>query len=277
MNTNSLILTLLNLKNWGPNKVYDYVLAHSFDYNECVKWLDIILTDDEKNLFNKELVNSNNLLEKNLYNGINACNILDYEFPKKLYSSKQKCVFLFYKGNINLLSEKAIAIIGTRHPTEYFIELGVSVTKYFAKKGFVIVSGLALGCDTIAHTATLEVDGKTIAVLPSSCDNILPSSNKALANQIVKKGGLLISEYGTCTITKYNYPNRDRIQSLLSDALIIIQATDESGTMYATRKSISDGKPVYALKGNDLTIVDKYVDVNSKEELEQIENIILKK
>ncbi len=275
MNSNSLILTLLHLKGWGAKKIYSYVSSHSFDYKRCVNGLVEALNEEEKVLFKIELVNSNLTLEKNQDKGIHACNILDKEFPKKLYASTDKCVFIYYKGDINLLSKKAISIIGTRKPDEHFINKGIIATSYFAKKGYVIISGLALGCDSIAHRYCLDVGGKTIAVLPSPCDNVQPSSNRLLADRIVKNGGLLISEYGTGTpISKFNYPQRDRIQSLLSGVILIIQASNESGTMIATRKNIKDGKLVYALKGNDITIVQRYVDVDSTDELEEIENWI---
>ena len=154
--------------------------------------------------------------------------------------------------------------------------MGKKATAFFSKEGYVIVSGLALGCDSVAHRTCIETGGKTIAVLPASCDNIQPSSNKVLAEQIVKSGGLLISEYGTgTTVSKFNYPQRDRIQSLLSSSILIIQASDDSGTMIATRKNIKDGKLVYAIKGNNLKIVQRYVDVDSSEELNEVANWIL--
>lgn len=275
MNSNSLILTLLHLKGWGPKKIYSYVSMHSFDYERCINGLVNVLSDYEKILFKKELANSILTLKSNQDNGVSACNILDKEFPEKLYTSTDKCVFLYYKGDINLLSKKAISIIGTRKPDEDFIEKGIIATTYFAKKGYVIISGLAQGCDAIAHNSCLDAGGKTIAVLPSPCDNVQPSSNRLLADRIVKNGGLLISEYGIGTpISKFNFPQRDRIQSLLSEVILIIQASDKSGTMIATRKNIKDGKLVYAIKGNDLTIVQRYVDVDSIEELEEVEKWI---
>lgn len=276
MDTNSLILTLLNLNGWGPKKVYDYVHKHSFDYSKCIDGLVNELNSELKQVFKFELSKSKEKLKKNLERGVNAINILDPRFPKKLYNSNDKCVFLYYKGNIELLDQKSIAIIGTRKPEGEFINKGKIVSKYFAKEGYVIVSGLALGCDTIAHTSCLEVNGKTIAVLPSSCDNIQPSSNKKLAEEIVQKNGLLISEYGVETsFSKYNYGARDRIQSLLSSVILIIQASDNSGTMIATKKSLKDKKMVYAIEGNKLTLVNNYIDINSIDDLNEMKTWII--
>ena len=276
MTTTTLIMTLTKLKGWGPKKICDYVSSNQFNYDKCVASLVNILNKEEKELFKLELVNSKITIQKNLELGIKCCCILDKEFPKKLYNTTDKCVFLFYKGNIELLSMKSLSIIGTRNPDQEFIEKGKKITSHFAKKGFVIVSGLALGSDTIAHQSTLDVHGKTIAVLPSSCDNIQPTSNKKLADDIVKNGGLLITEYSSGTpFAKFNYAARDRIQSLLSSTIIIIQASDNSGTMIATKKNIKDGKIVYAIKGNNLSLVTRYVDVDSDEDLQDIENWIL--
>lgn len=276
MDANSLILTLLNLNGWGPKKVYDYVHKHSFDYIKCVDGLVNELSTELKNAFKIELSRSKETLKKNLEQGINAINILDPKFPKKLYNTNDKCVFLYYKGNIDLLNQKSIAIIGTRKPDEEFINKGEIVSKYFAKEGYVIVSGLALGCDTIAHTSCLEVNGKTVAVLPSSIDNIQPSSNKSLAQKIIDNDGLLISEYGVGSpFSKYNYATRDRIQSLLSSVILIIQASDNSGTMIAAKKSLKDKKMVYAIEGNKLTLVNNYIDVNSMDDLNDIKTWII--
>ena len=276
MDTNSLILTLLHLDGWGPKKIYSYVFKHDFDYEKCVQGLVSELNAESKANFKLELQKSKEILKKNYDQGINAINILDKNFPKKLYSTNDKCVFLYYKGDISLLNQKSIAIIGTRKPDAEFIEKGIEATKYFASEGYVIVSGLALGCDAVAHEACLSVGGKTIAVLPSPCDNPQPSSNKKLANNIVANGGLLISEYGTGTpVSKYNYPERDRIQSLLSSVVLIIQASDNSGTMIATKKSIKDGKLVYAIEGNNLSLVNNYIDVHSIDDLNEIKTWII--
>jgi len=275
MNTNLLILTLLKLDKWGPKKVYDYIEKNNFDYEKSLNNLTFELNDSEKNLFKEKLVGVKNKLKDNYEKGIQCINLLDNQFPKKLYCSKDKCLYLFYVGNIELLSKPSITIIGTRKPDDEFIDKGIKITKYFAKKGYVIVSGLALGCDQIAHRSCLDVNGDTIAVLPSPCDNPQPVSNKKLAQEIIYNGGLLISEYGTGErVEKFNFPRRDRIQSLLSNVALVIEATDESGTMNAVRKNLNEGKKVYAIDGNKISIIKDYVDVENEEQLAYIEKYI---
>lgn len=271
MNKKSLILSLLDFKGWGPSKVFSYVKVHNFNYDLCIAALDVILTSNERQQLNALIDEKEKVIEMNEEKEIHSICVLDDGFPSKLYLGPDKCLFLYYKGDISLLNKKAVTIIGTRNPNESFVERGKIVTKLFVEQDCIIISGLALGCDTVAHQACLDAGGKTIAVLPSACDNIQPPRNKELANRIVENGGLLISEYGTeSKYSVYNYPQRDRIQSSLSNVIVIIQASDDSGTMIAARKSLKDGKKVVALKGNNLKLVEEYIDESSKEDIENI-------
>lgn len=273
MDTKSLVYTLLHLKGWGPKRVYDYVFKYNFNYEKAVEGLVKELSPEAKEEFKIKLSEAHQTIQKNKDQGVDCICILDKGFHFNLYSKDDVCVFLFYKGDISLLNNKCITIVGTRKPEEPFITRGIEATKYFAKRGYVIVSGLALGCDTIAHKACIEAGGKTIAVLPSPCDSVQPTSNKRLAEDIVASGGLLISEYGTGDkMSRFNYPRRDRIQSLLSRVIVIIQATNESGTMIAASKNIKDRKRVFALRGNNLRLISDYFDVDNLKELDYIEN-----
>ena len=275
MDKNSLILTLLKLNKWGPKKVYDYVMENNLDYEKSLNSLSNALSDFEKIIFKEKLVEVKKQLLINNEKGINCITLLDADFPKKLYNAKDKCLYLFYVGNIELLNKPSITIIGTRTPDDNYIDKGIIVSKYFARKGYVIVSGLALGCDRIAHRACIDVNGDTIAVLPSSCDNPQPISNKKLAQEIVANGGLLISEYASGEkIGKYNFPRRDRIQSLLSNVVLVIEASDNSGTMNAVKKSLDDNKKVYAIEGNHISLIKNYVNANDEYQLKAIENNI---
>lgn len=275
MNTNSLVLTLLNLDGWGPRKVFSYVSRWNFDYESCINGLIYELDDSKKLEFKSKLKEINKVLYDNETKGIKTITLFDSVFPKKLYMSTDICIFLFYIGNVELLSTPSLAIIGTRKPTVEFIEKGIIASRYYSQKGYSIVSGLALGCDSIAHSECIKVNGKTIAVLPSPCDNPQPISNRQLAREIVSSGGLLISEYGTgMEVTKYNYPRRDRIQSLLSDVTLVIQASAKSGTMIAVNKSLKDKKKVFAIEGNDIPGNIDYVDVNDMDDLKKIERYL---
>src|SRR5690606_16641449 len=101
-----------------------------------------------------------------------------------------------YKGNLSLLSDlnKNIAVVGLIDPDEEIINREIDIVNRLIDNKQIIVSGLAMGCDTIAHKTCLEANGKTIAILPSTIDKVYPSENRDLAEEIVERGGLLISE-----------------------------------------------------------------------------------
>ncbi len=150
-----------------------------------------------------------------------------------------------------LLVASAVAIVGSRRVSPY----GKAVTTKFAGdlagRGVVIISGLALGVDSIAHRAVLEAGGVTIAVLPSSLDAIYPSSHVQLANQILDQGGALVTEYPDNTKPhKYHFVARNRIVSGLSDGVLITEAADKSGTLHTANFALDQGREVMAVPGN---------------------------
>lgn len=153
-------------------------------------------------------------------------------------------VVLFYKGDISLLysNRKTIAVIGLLEPTEQIQIVEERVVGMLVKRGAVIVSGLANGCDSIAHIQTLESGGKTVAILPSTLSNILPISNEILADEIVENGGLLITEYYKEVKSQKElygrYPERDRLQAIFADCVVLSASyakedAGDSGSRYA--------------------------------------------
>ncbi|MBQ3945767.1 MAG: DNA-processing protein DprA [Alphaproteobacteria bacterium] len=160
---------------------------------------------------------------------------------------------LFYKGDIKLLHKDNlnVAVIGLLNPDEKIELTEALVTIELLKKGATIVSGLALGCDSVAHRTALDNKGKTVAILPSTLSNILPKENEGLANRIVNQGGLLVSEY-------YDNPKsrnemisrfvvRDRLQALFSDAVLLAASYgpnnqgNDSGSRHAMNKAADYG------------------------------------
>lgn len=145
----------------------------------------------------------------------------------------------------------SVAIIGTRKPTPYGREVGHKFAYELAQKGVVIISGLALGTDAIAHRGALEAGGTTLAVLGNGLGHIYPSSHKDLARNIIEKGGALISEYPPETLARpYHFLQRNRIVSGLSDAIIITEAAAKSGTLNTAAHALEQGKEVFVVPGN---------------------------
>ncbi|AXP81515.1 hypothetical protein CJ739_2442 [Mariniflexile rhizosphaerae] len=153
----------------------------------------------------------------------------DNDFPQYRGNVKdsEKPVFLYYKGDIDLLNidNKNISVIGLLSPEGDIEERERNIVSEFVKNGATIVSGLALGCDSISHQEALDQNGKTVAILPSPLYDIMPATNKGLAFKIVDEGGLLITEYGTDFKSKMElssrYKERDRLQALFCETIIL--------------------------------------------------------
>jgi len=159
---------------------------------------------------------------------------------------------VFYSGNLPAMRVPTVAIVGTRKPTSYGKEITYKLATELAKKGIVIVSGLALGVDGIAHTAACDAGGITLAVLPSGLPRIYPSSHRELAERIIATGGALISEYDETATNAYqsNFLERNRIVSGLADAIVITEAAARSGTLNTAAHALAQGKEIFVVPGN---------------------------
>lgn len=151
----------------------------------------------------------------------------------------------------DLMVRPKVAIVGSRKITPYGKLVTERLAGELARAGVVIVSGLAYGVDACAHKAALDAGGLAIAVLPMGLDKIYPRANHNLAQQIVEQGGALISEYDAgVPAYKWNFIERNRIISGMSDALLITEAAINSGTMHTARFALEQGKDVLVVPGN---------------------------
>lgn len=156
-----------------------------------------------------------------------------YPFILKLRKQDPPRKF-YYEGNVNLFNSPIVTIIGTRkNPTEKGLKAAFEWAAFFASKKFTVLSGLAVGIDTAAHEGALSVSGNTIAVLGTPVFKIYPAKNTGLARRIIENNGLIISEYDTDLYAPWRFPDRDRIQALVSLAVFPIQAPLKSGTFHA--------------------------------------------
>jgi DNA processing protein len=161
--------------------------------------------------------------------------------PKKLY----------FIGSLPEARMPTVAIIGTRKPTTYGKEVAHTLSYELAKRGVVIVSGLALGTDGIAHRSAIEAGGTTIAVLANGLPGIYPAAHKGLAQQITEHGGGIITEYEPETSARqYQFLERNRIVSGLSDAVVIVEAAARSGTLNTAAHALEQGREVFVVPGN---------------------------
>lgn len=169
-------------------------------------------------------------------------------YPDLLKETGAYPIMLYCKGDVSLLKTECLGVVGSRRATKYGQTIGGKIVKDVASNKITIVSGLAEGADTIAHKSCLEAGGKTIAVLGGGLLNIFPNSNIPLAEDIVEKGGLLITEYkpNEPSLT-YHFPVRNRIIAGLSKAVFIIEATEHSGSMHTKNFALDYNREVFAL------------------------------
>jgi len=176
----------------------------------------------------------------------------DGEFPEILRSIPNPPKELYVLGSLaELLAKPRLAVVGSRHVTPYGRQVTSSLVEAVARRGVVIISGLALGVDAIAHQAALTAGSQTIAVLPCGLDRLYPSTNARLGKQILEQGGALVTEYPESTEPmRYNFIARNRIVSGLSNGVLITEAAARSGTIHTAGFALDQGRTVMAVPGN---------------------------
>jgi DNA processing protein len=186
---------------------------------------------------------------------------------------------LFHHGAAleELLGRPRLAIVGSRNVSAYGRQITMQLSSKLAELGIVIVSGLALGVDGLAHQATLDAGGLALAVLPGPLDIIAPAQHRQLARRIIEQGGALISEYPPGSFAlKQNFIARNRLVAGLAQTVLITEAAEKSGSLHTARFALEQGKDVLAVPGNitssvsvgtnnlikaGATVVTSYLDV----------------
>lgn len=178
----------------------------------------------------------------------------DPDYPRLLFEIPDPPPVLYYRGQIELIREfdrqSAIALVGTRQPSEYGKRWTRKLSATLANNGFIVISGLAAGVDTEAHQSCLEAGGKTVAILGTGVDVVYPYKNRQLYHQLLKTG-LALSEYPAGTQPdRRHFPQRNRIVAGLSRALIVTEAPEKSGALITANLANDYGRDVYALPGS---------------------------
>ncbi len=182
---------------------------------------------------------------------IKELNIKDERYPYLLKNIYDPPKTLYYIGDIDLVNEKCISIVGARECSRYGMIITEALIKKLVRLNYIIVSGFAYGIDTCAHKYCIRNKGKTIAVMASSLDIIYPKTNIKLFENIINSGGLIISEYKNLTSpTPEKFPLRNRIIAGLSLKTIVIEAKENSGALITANYAIENGRDVYAVPGN---------------------------
>lgn len=182
--------------------------------------------------------------------GIKIYSLMDFEYPTLLKQISDPPLVLFCKGEILPQDHFGIAVVGSRKPTEYGVRVTDTIVTKIASYGITVVSGLARGIDSIAHTAALKAEGRTIAVLGSGLLYIYPRENKYLAEKILKQGAILSEFYPEEKPSRENFPRRNRIISGMSIATLVTEAGANSGALITASFAADQGRDVFAVPGN---------------------------
>ena len=184
---------------------------------------------------------------------------LNEEFLSKLYESGSEewqtgpPAKLFAIGDFpkDRKTRKVVAIVGSRASTSYGERIAYDAAKLLAENGVIVVSGLAYGIDAAAHRGCLAGGGETVAVLGTPIDSIYPRCNLSLAEKMLENGGAIVSEYAPGDpVTRGNFTYRNRIVSGLADALLVVEASDHSGTISTVNFALEQGRDIYAVPGD---------------------------
>ena len=202
-------------------------------------------------LEDKDLAPAQKILEECEQKGIGILTLHDRAYPNRLRNTPDAPVLLYYKGKLpNWDAQPAIGIVGTRKASSYGMSTAARFGKQIAACGALVISGGASGVDTMAMKGAMEAEKPVVAVLGCGVDVVFPSENRFLFQQ-VKEDGCLLSEYPPRTKAYgWHFPERNRIITGISDALLVVEAPEKSGAMISARLALDQGREVYVVPGN---------------------------
>ena len=196
------------------------------------------------------------ILFSNFFQKINEISPLEADFTEVLESIAVKPKMLYFYGKMPEKRLKSVAIVGTRKPTDYGREIAYDLAYKVAAKGAVVVSGLAFGIDSVAHRAALDAGGLTVAVLGTAIDQIYPAAHRGLAEEIIEKGGMVMSEVAPGVRFQWQneakkcFLERNRLIAGLSDMVVIPEAAERSGSLNTAMHALDQGREIFAAPGD---------------------------
>jgi len=180
--------------------------------------------------------------------GVYLMGLDDPSYPELLTQIPDPPVLLWIRGELASLKKPAIAVIGTRKPSDYGMAMAVKFTRELCEAGLCIISGLAYGIDALAHDTAVKSHGTTIGVLGSGIDRIYPSEHRPLAYRIIESGGCIISEFPPGTKPDAgNFPVRNRVVSGMTLGTLVIETMGEGGSMITARLALDQNREVFAV------------------------------
>lgn len=215
------------------------------------------------------------LIHEHEERGTRCITVLDENYPTNLREIYNKPPFLFVKGELLDSDRKAIAIVGTRKASADGLKRARKLARELADRDVTVLSGMALGIDTAAHTEALEAGGRTVAVIGTGIDRVYPKENVALADRIAEHGAIVSQFWPDAPPTKYSFPMRNVVMSGMSVGSVVIEASYTSGAKMQARLALDHGKRLFLVRSlvmqepwaqryvekRGVTVVDSVMDV----------------
>ena len=199
----------------------------------------------------RESVDPQQEISRLAHAGVGALTWHDAEYPRRLKETPDPPPVLYLRGVLLPEDEPAVAVVGTRRPTDYGNRVTADLCQGLVSSGVTIVSGLALGIDAQAHQAALNGGGRTIAVLGNGLDTVYPPENRRLAERIIASGGAIVSEFGLGVRPEAShFPRRNRIISGISQGTLVTEAGETSGTRWTVHHALEQNREVFCVPGS---------------------------
>lgn len=240
-------LALSFLRGIGPAALRDLVALPGFETDPverlATKSQKLAKALDADGAWSAALMEAEKQLDLADAAGARILSPVDREYPALLAATKDDPFILFVKGTLAAEAAKSVAVIGTREPTAHGKLIAERITQFFVERSWSIVSGLALGCDAIAHQAAIDAGGHTVAVLAHGLQTIAPTRHKKLADEIVGSGGALVSQYpfGQDAMPML-FVQRDKTQAAMAQGVVMVQSDLKGGSLHASRAALSYGR-----------------------------------
>ena len=182
---------------------------------------------------------------------VDIITLFDSDYPAILRELSDPPLCLYVRGKLPQFPEKAVAVVGTRRMSAYGARMSEKIAGTAAAMGYTVVSGLAMGVDTVAHRAAIRANGITVAVLGAGLAHVHPRENIPLAREIIEHGGAVITEFPIAMPpSRQNFPRRNRIVAALCQATVVTEAGLDSGAMITARLALENNREIFALPGN---------------------------
>jgi len=204
-----------------------------------------LFTEEPGTRFEAELARARTAISQWAEEGMRLVTLLDEDYPAQLLTIHQRPPFLLYRGRLDPADAGGVAIVGTRKPTDLGLARASAIASGLAQRAVTVVSGLAEGIDTAAHTAAIAAGGRTVAVIGTGLRRAYPSANAGLQDRIAREHLVLTQFWPDAGPTKTSFPMRNAVMSGYAAATVVIEAAWKSGARMQARLALEHGRPVF--------------------------------